>query len=213
MIKSKVSPETIAIKFAITPESVHQYIYRAIGDRNITYIDVLLALSPDSRLQHESDPDGKGYQSDQTKAVRKYERFAIAELYSQVREIERKLHQEFREALVRHYGDGEKNWWRQGVPPNIRLECVKLRENDAFGAEHEPFAYTMLIDLGGIARKQWEILKKLVGFLKKLDQNSFLKNVHRLNSIRNQIMHPIRIRIPNDDDILFVSDFHKQVHQ
>ncbi len=86
-----------------------------------------------------------------------------------------------------------------------------MREEDQNGANHEPYEYTMLIDLLTIGKKQWMILKDSVHFLSRFKQQDFFDGVERLNRIRNLVMHPVRIHIPENEDIRFVREFHRKI--
>ena len=204
LLREQKDPDQIGAELGISLASVHQYIFRAVSENKISFTQVYLAQeAPQLDLfPMERHLEFGSHQ--------RYQRFAVAEHYLQIREIEQKLHQSFQDALKSEYGETEQGWWRQGIPESIRQECVKKREMDPDGCDHCPYSYTTLMNLASIAKSQWATaLCERVRFLAHFNQNEFLKSLRRLNGIRNAVMHPVRIDVSPPDAIRFVEDFHK----
>jgi len=103
------------------------------------------------------------------------------------------------------YGAEECQWWRK-IPLTVRQKCQEKRENDPTPAE--PFTYTDFIDLQDIYKKEWDLLSKTFPKPFKI-RNEFLKNIGKMNYIRNKVMHPVKDP-PTIDDFLFVREFFKE---
>lgn len=80
------------------------------------------------------------------------------EQYRIIREIEIGLHSFIRRRLQEHYGPREHEWWAEGVPLPVRMECVKRRESDT--RRQDPFLYTDLIDLQTTLDKNWRMFEE-----------------------------------------------------
>jgi hypothetical protein len=132
----------------------------------------------------------------------------LGDMYEFVREIELQLHDFVREALVAEHG--EENWWRNGVPLNIREDCAVLNERDP-----EPvsglFCYTTVMHLRQIFDKEWNTLSRSLPPAVRSDKQDFLSSLSRLNKIRNIVMHPVKGILLQQDDFDFVRHLRKQV--
>jgi hypothetical protein len=131
----------------------------------------------------------------------------LGDMYELVRSVEVRLHDFIRQAFVAEFG--EEQWWRGGVPDNIRAECAALLEKDPEPAE-EPYRYTHLINLREILDKRWSILGKYLPKSLLNQKKDLLERLLRLNRIRNAVMHPVRNTVISEDDFEFVRDFEKQ---
>jgi hypothetical protein len=137
-------------------------------------------------------------------------RHALGDMYEDVRTIETHLHQIIRDTLIEKYGEGEMEWWRQGIPLPIRQTCQSRREEDEDPVE-EPYCYTDLLDLWHILDKQWIILKDSIPDEFKGDKRSLRDKLIRLNRIRREVMHPVRGIIPSEEDFDFIREFKVQL--
>lgn len=219
LTRYRYAPNQIAEILGVSEGSIHQYIDRAACEGLVNYVQVYLALNgvavPVQELfvQHVDLPIVS--EPIVSKAKRKkYERFAVAEHYLQIREIERKLHESIKLALIELFGEEENGWWRQGIPKDVRTSCVSMRENDSSGAIYEPFAYTNFADLEKILRcnrKNNQASFDVIAGLSNADVDAFLKDLLKLNQMRNTVMHPVRIEFPDDDQLLFVQELHKKL--
>src|SRR5581483_1130627 len=123
--------------------------------------------------------------------------------YELLRNVEVRLHTFVKQAFVLEYG--EENWWRSGVPDNIRAECAALLEKDPEPAE-EPYCYTHVISLREILDKRWSVLSKYMPDHLLNKKKELLERILRLNRIRNGVMHPVRKSVLTEDDFEFVRD-------
>jgi len=137
-------------------------------------------------------------------------RHALGDMYEDVRAIETHLHELIREALIEKYGEGELEWWREGIPLSIRQNCQSRREEDEDPVE-DPYCYTDLLDLWHILDKQWNILKDALPDSFKVNRQGLRSSLLRLNLIRRQVMHPVRGVIPSEEDFEFIREFKEQL--
>lgn len=133
-------------------------------------------------------------------------------IYELIKDIEALLHRFVKEKLIESFGDGEENWWVNGVPANIRVRCQSTREQDM--ERFEAYTYCYLVELKDIILKNWSIFRpyfedKEKGMVKKEKQMAWLD---RLNSIRNLVMHPIR-RSLTEEETSFLFDCHRRVEK
>jgi hypothetical protein len=68
----------------------------------------------------------------------------LGDMYDYIRNIELTLHGLVRTLLFVEF---KKDWWRKGIPVNIRKDCVSRKEEDLEPVE-EPYCYTTLTNLG-----------------------------------------------------------------
>jgi hypothetical protein len=133
-------------------------------------------------------------------------------IYQLFRSIESLLHEFIKEKLIESFGDGENNWWLNGVPANIRVRCQSTREQDM--ERFEAYTYCYLIELKEVILKNWSIFRpyfedKQKEMVKKEKQVAWLD---RLNSIRNLVMHPVR-RSLTEEEKSFLLDCHRRVQK
>jgi hypothetical protein len=121
--------------------------------------------------------------------------------YDKITDIEKRLHNFIRDSLIKEFGDSEQEWWVQGVPLNVRMECQVMCERD--NRKNPPYNYTYLINLIEILDKNWNIFEPHYQCISTeyRSKREFLNCLNKLNNIRNTIMHPIREQegIPEDD--------------
>ena len=113
----------------------------------------------------------------------------LGDMYEIVRGIEVRLHRFTKAVFVREFG--EEDWWRNGVPDNIRAECAALREKDPDPAP-EPYNYTHLIALREILDRKWAIVSPYLPSDLAQNKKELLERLLQLNRIRNNVMHPVR---------------------
>lgn len=125
-------------------------------------------------------------------------------MYEFIRDIEINLHKLVKSALTSEYGN---DWWRKGVPEQIRIHCDTSWETDYHEPASEPYSYTNFIDLGKILEKQWNVFEKVLP--KKLASNrrNTIQRLTKLNHIRNSVMHPVKGIKLTDKDFAFVREF------
>ena len=87
---------------------------------------------------------------------------------------------------------GER-WWQDGVPENIRVECVTRRERELLVGALPPEAYLTLIDLREVARRNWDLFgpvcEQVSGTAGKDKATQWIVDV---NDIRKIWAHPIK---------------------
>jgi hypothetical protein len=130
-------------------------------------------------------------------------RVVLGDMYELVRTVEVRLHAFVKQAFIAEFG--EEQWWRTGVPDNIRAECAALLEKDPDPAE-EPYCYTHLINLREILDKRWPVLSKYMPAHLLNKKKDLLERLLRLNRIRNSVMHPVRNAVLTEDEFEFVRD-------
>lgn len=121
-----------------------------------------------------------------------------------IREIEKRLHQFVHQALQESLGEDEDGWWVKGIPPQIRAECAKRREEDS--CREEAYSYTYLIDLKTIIGNNWRIFEPHFQAVRQQKGES-LDNIGRLNDLRNRAAHPLRTPI-SEEELSFLSWFY-----
>jgi len=113
-----------------------------------------------------------------------------------------------RETLVHEFGPEEGQWWRKGVPVEIRKACVQARQEDPDPVD-EDFAYTTLIHLAKIIDQHWRVFSARLPPQFACDKKRLSGEFTRLNSIRNAVMHPVKDRRWGHEDFAFVRDWHR----
>lgn len=129
-------------------------------------------------------------------------RHALGDMYEDIRSVELCLHKLIRSALEVEYGIF---WWRKGVPLPIRKDCHSRREEDE-ELITEPYSYTELLDLWQIMDKQWSVLKRFLPAKLTADKQALRNKMIRLNTIRRNVMHPVRGAVPSEDDFVFIRE-------
>jgi hypothetical protein len=123
-------------------------------------------------------------------------------MYDLIAEIELALHRTIKEVLIQEHGPAYDDWWRKGMPQNVRVECVSRREQDS-ERPADPYSYTTFVNLVEIMEKKWALLARVRPQEFGNDKSDLLRMLRRLNSLRNRIMHPVRCRplTPADFDV------------
>lgn len=185
------TPTEIAADLGKSLATIEGYLHRAVGEGLLRRSDIYFSIPPERR---RSDSTMKQWYSGP--------QHALGDMYEDIRRIEIALHATIREALVRKYGDDEAGWWRQGVPVSVRSKCQDRRERD----EDDPceaFCYSDLLHLDAILESEWSLLKDLLPDY-SANRKQLSKDLRRLNRIRNKVMHPVRGRVPGEEDFDFV---------
>lgn len=136
----------------------------------------------------------------------------VDDIYLLLTDLERTLHLKVKSILVQEFGEKESEWWKRGVPGAVRINCAQAKEFDDESIEH-PYHFTTFIHLKKIMEANWSLLstklpQSVVG---KTAKAAFLKNMDRLNRIRNQVMHPVRNESPAREDFKFVREMHDEL--
>jgi hypothetical protein len=125
----------------------------------------------------------------------------LGDMYELVRKVEVRLHQFIKKVFIIEFGAEE--WWRGGVPDNIRAECAALREKDPEPAP-EPYNYTHLIALREILDRKWSILSRYFPPETAQNKKDLMERLLQLNRIRNNVMHPVRGGMLTEEEFEFV---------
>jgi hypothetical protein len=115
--------------------------------------------------------------------------------YRFLRDLEMTLHRVIRRTLDLAFPKHDDDWWSKGVPLETRKRCSAMQEEDA---DHhlEAYSYTNFIDfmkiIGSKSNKDKfrEVLPMELADDRKMAQ--LLKDLERVNEIRNGVMHPIK---------------------
>ena len=223
------SPREIAATMGISIGSVEQYLYTKVGEGTIRRSDILFSIAFETRKLIEDliQQLGKAESNSIFGAARrmghplKYEelniylrlrdaRVSMGDMYELVCRIETELHEAIRLILLEHYGPGEKGWWREGVPTEIRTFCQESREADKEPAA-DAFCYTNFVHLSKIMHKQWRLFSEVLPSGIAKDKKKLLDDLDRLNVIRNYVMHPVKGVPITEDDFAFVREFYKAI--
>lgn len=199
-----------------------QYLCLKIGEGELRRSDLAFSIPHDLRIAIEQAIERTGSLSSHviTRELRKQgvtanrldvgvyinyrrARVVLGDMYELVRTVEVRLHAFIKQAFIAEFE--EEQWWRTGVPDNIRAECAALLEKDPDPAE-EPYCYTHLINLREILDKRWPVLSKYMPSHLLNKKKDLLERLLRLNRIRNSVMHPVRNAVLTEDDFEFVRD-------
>lgn len=223
------SPAQIAGELHIPLGVILNQLYRAVGQGLLRRSDILFSIEPEVRKAIEDAISGTG--SNEPRRLRgplahsgiqvsredldmylrlRDSRVDLGDMYEFVREIELRLHDYIRTALVAEYGEAE--WWRKGVPLPVREDCAVMNERDA-----EPvgslYCYTTLMNLRLILDREWSVLSKNLAPGVRADKQQFLADLSRLNRIRNIVMHPVKGIMFTAEDFDFVRRLRRQLLQ
>jgi hypothetical protein len=217
------SPSEIARIIGVRASGVMNYLWTKIGEGELRRSDVAFSLKRPVRKAIEEVVAGKGPQS-AGKICRELEKRGIrcnrfdirmyleyrrapvvlGDMYEAVRNIEVRLHRFIKRVFISEFG--EEEWWRGGVPSDIRAECAALREKDPEPAP-EPYNYTHLIALREILDRKWGILSNYLPRDLAQNKKEFMERLLQLNRIRNNVMHPVRGGLLTEEEFEFVYNF------
>jgi hypothetical protein len=217
------SPSRIAEHMGVTVSTVMGYLYNQVGEGRIRRSDIVFSIGQNIRdtIERIIADTGTTYWFDIYRAIEKSggsidrddlkvylklrdARVALGDMYEIIRDIEVTLHSVIKSALICKYGPDE--WWRIGIPVDIRAECAASLERDSNPAI-EPYCYTNFIHLKEILNKQWKLFSKALPKKQSSDKKKLLSGLVKLNQIRNSVMHPVRGTVLTDKDFAFMREF------
>jgi hypothetical protein len=135
------------------------------------------------------------------------QRVVYSDLFEILSTIEITLHKRIRQCLGKGFWRRDDTLGSKGVPLSVRKSCVARQEEDD-NPSNEPYSYTTLIDLKEIIDANWDIFSKRLPASAK-DRKMLLSNFNKLNSIRNKVMHPVRLdEMPGESEYRFVLQMH-----
>jgi hypothetical protein len=222
LLRQGVSPSQIAAQMGTTPAVVMQYLCLKIGEGELRRSDIAFSLPHDVRgaIEETLEQTPSATAGTITRALRKKgldanrvdvsiylhyrrARVVLGDMYELLRMVEVRLHSFIKQAFILEFG--EEQWWRSGVPDNIRAECAALLEKDPEPAD-EPYNYTHLISLRELLDKRWSVLSKYMPKDLLNQKKDLLERLLKLNRIRNSVMHPVRNAVLTEDEFEFVRD-------
>lgn len=229
LLRQGLPPSQIAAHMGTTPAAVMQYLCLKIGEGELRRSDIAFSLPHDVRVateeileQSPSATAGAITRSLRKKGIQanridisvylhyRRARVVLGDMYELLRMVEVRLHGFVKQAFILEFGD--EQWWRSGVPDNIRAECAALLEKDPEPAE-EPYNYTHLISLREILDKRWSVLSKYMPKALLNQKKDLLERLLRLNRIRNSVMHPVRNTVLTEDEFEFVRDLESELKE
>lgn len=222
LLRKGLSPSQIAQQLGSSPAAVMQYLCLKIGEGELRRSDIAFSLPAEVRTAIEEAIEktntttvgviGRELRKRGIPANRvdvsiymhyRRARVVLGDMYELVRTVEVRLHSFIKQAFVAEFG--EEQWWRSGVPDNIRADCAALLEKDPEPAD-EPYCYTHLINLREILDKRWPVLGKYMPKQILNQKKDLLERLLKLNRIRNSVMHPVRNAALSEEDFIFVRD-------
>lgn len=220
LLKQGLPPSEIARQLNTTGAAVMQYLCLMIGEGELRRSDLAFSIPPGLRSAAEQAIERTGSTNfavisrDLRRQGLKVQRLdlgvylnyrrarvVLGDMYELVRALEVRLHAFVKQAFIAEYG--EEQWWRSGVPDNIRAECAALLEKDPEPAE-EPYCYTHMINMREILDKRWPVLSKYMPADLLNKKRDVLERLLRLNRIRNSVMHPVRNSALGEEEFEFV---------
>lgn len=208
LLRQGNSPSEIARIMRVRTSDVLYDLWSKIGEGVLRRSDIAFSLKRDCRKAIEevvaqdksSSPariarelEKRGLQCDRfdVRVYLDYRRapVVLGDMYEIVRGVEVRLHRFLKAVFIHEFG--AEDWWRSGVPDNIRAECAALREKDPDPAP-EPYNYTHLIALREILDRKWAVMTRYLPADVAQNKKEFLERLLQLNRIRNNVMHPVR---------------------
>lgn len=226
LLRTGLSPSQIASEMDISVKSVLQYLQTRVGEGALKVSDLLFSIPSDMRAKFAAAMvERNGAQSISWHKLKRgtYCREELdlycqlsnqvtlaGDLYEDIAAIEVQLHDLVRAVLSKEYG--QDTWWRDGIPLPIRKDCVSRREEDDHPSDDE-FSYTTFINLKAIIDKNWTVFRGAFPHQWSTNKKELLKDLDRLNTIRNGVMHPVKKRRWAEDDFEFVRNFRRELGQ
>jgi hypothetical protein len=220
LLRQGNSPTQIAAKLRLRPYEVMNFLWTRIGEGGLRRSDIAFSLKRNIRRAIETAIAEIGSQSPiricrelEKKGihcsrfdVRMYLEYrrapvVLGDMYEAVRNIEVRLHRFIKRVFIAEFG--EEEWWRGGVPDNIRAECAALREKDPEPAP-EPYNYTHLMGLREILDRKWSVLSRYLALEVTQNKKELMERLVQLNRIRNNVMHPVRGGMLTEEAFEFV---------
>src|SRR6185312_11308818 len=220
LLRQGNSPTQIAGKLHLRTSDVMHFLWAKIGEGQLRRSDIAFSLKRNVRRAIEAivaerktqsaghicrELEKKGIHCNRfdVRVYLEYRRapVVLGDMYELVRNVETRLHQFIKNVFIVEFGAEE--WWRGGVPDNIRAECAALREKDPEPAP-EPYNYTHLIALREILDRKWGILSRYLPAETAQNKKDVMERLLQLNRIRNNVMHPVRGGMLTEEEFEFV---------
>lgn len=216
MLRNGMYVSQIAQHMEISAKSVTQYLRTRVGEGALRLSELYFSWPPEIRRILQ-EAGGGDYPNDRLleandlcrddldlfQSLRNATVFR-GDLYEYLSDTEIAIHRFVQDRLESEYGPNQEDWWRGGIPENIRKECVSRREEDDEPSD-SAYAYTTLINLSTVISKNWSLFKNEVPEHYQGNQKKQLEgDLVRLNRIRNAVMHPVKERKWTEEDFEFV---------
>jgi predicted transcriptional regulator len=221
LLKEGNSPGKIAQEMGISLGTVIQYLYLKVGEGKIRRSDIVFSIEEEVRnkiesiiSQHQQNPipyyiiynmltkEGEIINKDDVKIYCELRdaRVSLGDMYEDIRDIETQLHSKIKKIFIEEFG--VENWWKDGVPVEIRSSAAGSRERDK--EPIDKYCYTNFIDLKKILDAKWVIFSKFLPKDVASNRRELLTHLDKLNGIRNSVMHPVRNHNFTDKEFSFV---------
>lgn len=204
---------------------VIQHLRLQAGEGDVKLSEIFFAISPEKRAALEAmieqngtsspaalqkQPEAQGFEWHELDLYCRLRSPGVfrGDLYEYLADTEVALHRMVRATLVTEFGREEGQWWRQGVPTEIRKACVQAREEDPEPVE-DVFVYTTLIHLARIIDQNWTLFPARLPPELAQNKKRLSREFTRLNFIRNAVMHPVKGRAWGREDFAFVREWHR----
>jgi hypothetical protein len=195
-----------------------------VGEGDLKLSEIFFAIAPEKRAALEALIESSGTSSpsllQKEPGAKRFEWHEIdlycrlrdpaifrGDLYEYLADTEVALHRMVREKLVAEFGPAEVQWFRLGIPSEIRKYCVTAREDDPDPVD-DAFAYTTLIQLAKIIEHNWALFAPVLPPQFTKDKKRLSRDFARLNTLRNAVMHPVKGRKWGREDFAFVREWH-----
>jgi hypothetical protein len=225
LLLSGCTLEEISRRLNRSLSAVIQDLRLQAGEGDVKLSEIFFAISPGKRTKLEALIEQNGDASPaalQQKAAAQGLEWHELDLYCRLRkpgvfrgdlyeylaDTEVELHRMVRQTLIEAFGPAEAQWWRQGVPADVRRSCAQAREDDPDPVE-DVFAYTTLIHLSKIIDQNWRLFSAHLPSEFANDKKRLFQEFARLNTLRNAVMHPVKGKSWGREEFTFVRDWHR----
>ncbi len=123
--------------------------------------------------------------------------------------IENCIHKKI-EIILKDVFPDNRDWWFEGIPERIRIECSKKYEKAK--GQGKVYDYTDIVELKEIIDKNWKHFINQKPFSNfQSNKKAFLRSIDELNILRNNVKHPTRKYKPTEQDFSFLDEFLKDL--
>jgi hypothetical protein len=206
-LRNGLCPLSIAHKMEVSIRTVIPYLFIRVGEGGLTLSDIYYSIPENRRSNYEALLERRTsttslIDESEFHLYRACRDSVMGDMYLQLRRLEITLHRMIQCALEMKHAQHDDQWWVEGVPLDIRKSCQERREEDR--QRLDAYAYTNLIHLKVIIERNWAIFKEVLPDNLAVDKGDLMRRLDRLNQIRNDVMHPIKLVQPTADSFKFV---------
>ena len=133
---------------------------------------------------------------------------------NKILELHKKLYEYVVTTLKKHFGSSEDEWWVNGIPLKIRIECASLWEEKNRDGEVHSTLYLSHYETICKYGQNWEIFKDVISLDEKdkKNKNKNSKWIWELNNLRQITAHPERGPL-NKIQVSRVNEIYNKVQQ